>query len=120
MGKCVDIMIEKIKGVNKIQRLRKLFEDDFNFYLKTIFGDRLMRFAMKHFSMNSNQYGSKRGQLCHSAILDKILTYDILRVTKQDGVYAEFDATENYDRMTLALVVLACSRLGLCPAPVKI
>ena len=69
--RCVDIMIEKAKGVSKIHRLRiiQLFEADFSFCLKTIFGDRLMRFVLKYCSMNAIQYGSKRGHLCHSTVI---------------------------------------------------
>ena len=114
-------MIEKEKGNPKLHQLRiiQLFEADFNFCLKTVFEDRLMGFASKHCGLNESQYGSRSGHLCHSAILNKILTYDILRATMKDGAYAEFYAVANYDQMIPALVVLACNRLGLGDAPSK-
>ena len=114
-------MIEKEKGNPKLHRLCiiQLFESDFNFCLKTVFSDRLMGFASRYCGLNESQYGSRAGCLCHSAILNKVLTYDILRATKKDGAYAEFDVVVNYDFMIPELVVLACKRLGLEDAPGK-
>ena len=72
-----------------------------------------MDFSTKYCDLNVSQYGSKPGQLCHSTILNKVYTYYILRVTKKNRAYVELDVVVNYDRMIMALVVLACSRLGL-------
>ena len=82
--KFLDIMIEKVKGVSKIHRpgIIQLFGTDFNFSPKTIFGDKLMRFSLNHCSMKASQNDSKRGHLCYLTVLNKILTYDILRLTK--------------------------------------
>ena len=117
----MDMMIEKQKVNSKLHQLRiiQIFEDDYNFFLKKIFGDRLMSFAIKHYGLNGSQHRPKHGNLCQSSILNKILTYDILRVTKNKGGYAEFDITIHYDRMVPALVVLACAILGLGPVPIN-
>ena len=95
--KCVEKMIEKQKGKSKLHRLRiiQLYKADYNFCVKTIFGDWLMSFATKHCGLNKSQYGSKHGHLCQSAVLNKIIMYEILRETKQRGDCAEFDATAN-------------------------
>ena len=53
------------------------------------------------------------GSLCYSAVLNKILVYDILGTTKQDGVFAEFDVIENYYRMVPNLGVIVSSRLRI-------
>ena len=60
--RCVYIMIEKVKGVSRINKLRiiQLFEIDLNFCLEVIFGDQLIYFAMKQRWLNSSQYGSKK------------------------------------------------------------
>ena len=63
-----------------------------------------MGFATKYCDLNVSQYGSKPGRLCHSAILNKVLTYDILRATKKNGVCAESDAVANYNHIILALM----------------
>ena len=51
--------------------------------------------------------------------MNKIVTYNLLILTKQEGAYTEFDTTANYDRMISVLVVLAYSRLGQGPVPGK-
>ena len=108
-------MIEKDKGSPKLHRLRviQLLEADLNFCLGLVFRKRMMGFATKHCGLNESQYGSKGGHLCHSAILNKVLTYDILRLKKDTAAMAEFDAIANYDRMIPVLVAMACRRLGL-------
>ena len=53
------------------------------------------------------------GRQCQSAVLNKRLTYDILRITRQDAAAAEFDVVACFDRIIPALVVVACRRLGL-------
>ena len=80
----VNIMIEKDPGSPKLHQLRviQLFETDFNFVLQTVFGRRMMNFAAKYCNLNESQYGSKPGKLCQSAILNKVLTYDLFRLTK--------------------------------------
>ena len=65
-----------------------------------------MHFATKYCGLNQSQYGSKAGMLCHSVIVNKILTYNILQDTKEGGAYAKFNAVVNYDCMVTALVVL--------------
>ena len=76
-----------------------------------------MHFASKYCGLNKRQYGLQARHLCYSAILNKILTYDIMRATKKDGAYAEFDAVANYDCMIPVLVVLDCNQLGMGDAP---
>ena len=63
--------------------------------------------------MTQSQYGSTHGRQCQSAILNKILTYDILRINRQEAASAEFDAVACFDRIIPALVVIATRRLGL-------
>ena len=118
----LNIMIEKEKGNPKLHRLCiiQLFEADFNLCLKPVFGDRPMGFAYRYCGLNESQYGSRAGYLFHGAILNKVLTYDILHATTKDVAYADFDAVANYDRMIPELVALACKRLGLGDAPGKL
>ena len=54
-----------------------------------------------------------RGRRCQSVVLNKVLTYDILRITKEEAALVEFDAVARFDRIIPALVVLVCGRLGL-------
>ena len=62
-----------------------------------------MSFASKHCGLNENQYGSRAGNLCHSAILNKILTYDYFQLTKENGATLEFDSQANCEIIILDL-----------------
>ena len=53
------------------------------------------------------------GKQAQSAVLNKVLTYDYFRLTRENTATSEFDASANYDRILPALVVIACQRLGL-------
>ena len=112
-------MLEKDKGILRIHRLRiiQLFEADYNFLLALVFGHRLTTFSRNHCSINASQYGSTQGKRCQSVVLNKILTYDILRLLRQDGGTTEFDASQCFDNLIPTLVVLACRRLGLGRQP---
>ena len=83
----IDIMIEKDKGSPKLHRLRviQLLEADLNFCLSLVFGKRMMKFATQYCGLSENQYGSKGGHICQSAIMNKVLTYGILRIKKNSS-----------------------------------
>ena len=108
-------MIQKEKGNEKIHRLRviQLMGADYNFVLALVFGHRMMKFARQHCNLNDSQYGSMAGKRTQSAVLNKVLTYDILWIQRKEAATAEFDAVQCYDRIIPALVMVACRRLGL-------
>lgn len=118
----VSLMLEKDTGQPKLHRLRiiQLFEADYNFLLSLVFGHRLMTFARKFCKLNESQYGSMSGKQAQSAVLNKILTYDLIRLTKQDAATSEFDAAANYDRILPAIAMIACQRLGLAKKPAEL
>jgi hypothetical protein len=60
----INVMIEKDAGRPRINRLRiiHLFEADFNFVLKLLWGHRLVRHANDLKLINSGQYGSVPGK----------------------------------------------------------
>ena len=61
--------------------------------------------------MNHNM--GKKVQICQSAILNKILTFDIMKLMRETGSMAEFDAKANYDRIIPDLVILASQTIGM-------
>ena len=111
----LSVKLEKDPRSPKLDRLCiiQLFEADYNFLLAVLFGHWLMGFARRHCSLNKSQYGNMNGKQAQSTVLNKILTYDYFRLTKENAATAEFDATANYDRILPALVVITCRQLGL-------
>ena len=73
----------------------------------------MMDFSAKLCNLNKLRYCSQAGKLCQSAILNKVLMYDLFRLTKTNGAVAEFDAMANYDQMIPVLVAMALFHLGM-------
>ena len=116
--KSIAVMVAKDQGMTKINRMRiiQLLEADLNAVLGCVFGRRMVGFAVKHCSINESQFG-RPGTLCQSAVLNKVLSFDISRLIKQDTAAMEVDAEGCYDRMVPELVAITCRRLGMPLAP---
>ena len=115
----IAVMVAKDEGVTKIHRMQiiQLLEADLNFTLAFIFGSRTMRFAEEFCGMNASQYGGRRGAVCQSAVLNKVILYEISRILKEPVAGSELDATGCFDRMIPDLVQVTCERLGTPEEP---
>ena len=107
------LMLEKGKGPG-IENLRiiQLLEADMNWLLRILWGKRLERHALSEGVYNEAQFASP-GKLCQSAIVTKVLFFDLLRQTKQYGALIDNDATAAFDRVLPALCVVTCRQLGM-------
>ena len=112
---CVDAILEKIPGKPLIEKLRiiMLYEADFNFVLKLIWGRRLIRHAEKYQCLGDSNSGSRPGRQTIDALLAKLLLYEFARLSRTSLVTVDNDAKSCYDRITKSLAMIACISVGL-------
>ena len=112
---CVDAILEKIPGKPMIEKLRiiMLYEADFNFVLKLIWGRRLIRHAEKYRCLGTSNHGSRAGRQTIDALLEKLLLYEYARLTRTSLVTVDNDAKSCYDRIIKSLAMIACIGVGL-------
>ena len=112
---CVDAIIEKIPGKPRIEKLRiiMLYEADFNFILKYVWGKRLVRHAEDHNCLGVANHGSRAGRQTTDALMEKLLVYEIARLTRTSVVTVDNDAKSCYDRIIKTLSSIACMGVGL-------
>jgi ribonuclease HI len=110
----VTVLIPKDDGVPKIHRLRPLHivEPEVNAIAKALWAKKLMRIAEKTQNMTDGQYGGRKNRQAQSAVLNKILYYDVNRMTMKEAQYDDIDMRSNYDR-ELARLVAAEARIKL-------
>jgi len=116
----IDVMLEKKPGERKLHRLRivALQETDFNQSNRLLFGRPLQHALEEREYLPDIQHGSRASRRCHSAVLNKVLTYEIHRYSKKPLAYIENDAKGCYDRIINPLVLLFLQILGLTPLTV--
>ena len=78
-------MLLKEPGNYKIDRLRviQLIETDVNMYFRLIWGKRLVRHSLARDRIPYEQFGSKPGALAMSAVLLKVISFDLIRLLRR-------------------------------------
>ncbi|KAI2498302.1 hypothetical protein MHU86_16172 [Fragilaria crotonensis] len=114
-SKATNVLIEKDQGQPRINRLRiiHLFEADFNFFLKLQWGHRLVRKACELDILHPGQHGSVPTRTAIDPVMLTELTTDLCRVLKHDLARFDNDASACYDRIIVALGMLAARRCGM-------
>jgi len=112
-------MLEKDPGNPSIDRLRviHLYEADFNWLLKQFWAKRMLHYGEAKQVLGEEQHGSRSTRMANDAVLLKLMSYDLSRVLKSNLATMDNDAKSCYDRIIIALGMLASRRLGM-PASV--
>lgn len=110
-----NVLIEKDAGRPCINRLRiiHLFEADFNFLLKIIWGSRLVQRAVEFNLLHDGQFGSVPRKTTMDPIMLTQLTTDLSRILKVNVARFDNDASACYDRIIVALGMMAARRCGM-------
>lgn len=116
-----NVLLEKDPGEPKINRLRiiHLFEADFNFLLKILWGSRLVQQAVDFDLLHDGQFGSVPRKTTMDLIMLTQLTTDLSRIQKLNMARFENDASACYDRIIVAFGMLAARRCGMPPNAVS-
>ena len=109
------ILLEKVPGFPKINKFRTihLIESDLNFIMRRIWGREFMIHNECHDGFHDNQYGGRKGRQPQSAVLNKVLSLDIIRYYGEPSAMVDNDATACYDRILPYLTTYMLKRLGM-------
>jgi len=112
---CVDAILEKLPGRPLIEKLRviMLFDAQFNFALKLVFGRRMIFHAEDHGVLGHANHGGRPGRQVHDALLEKTLMFEHARLTRTSLITVDNDAKSCYDRIIKAMALLACMSIGM-------
>ena len=85
----VNVMIEKDPGVPNVNRLRiiHLFEADYNFMLKIMWGHCLVRRAVDMNLLHPCQHGAVPGHTAMDVVMLIQLSTDLCRILKQSSTF---------------------------------
>jgi hypothetical protein len=111
----VDVMLEKSPGNSKIHRLRivALQESDFNQSNRLAIGQPLLHHLEDNKILPDMQYGSPPARQCVSAVLTKVLQFEIQRYKKEAIACIENDAVGCYDRIANPIVIMSLRKMDI-------
>ena len=114
-ARTVQVLLEKDTGRPWTNRLRiiELFDSQVNAGLQMIFGKAMIENGMKYNQIHPSAYGSVPQRTAQDAAMEKVMSIDIMRVTKRSGAIFDCDAKGCYDRIVASLQSISSRRLGV-------
>jgi hypothetical protein len=110
----IDIMLEKIPGVPRINKLRiiQLLEADLNQVLRSAFARNISRLAQDTPDIISQHQYGRSHQTCLTPVLKKLLTVQLLIQKKTNGIVFDNDAKGCCDRIVSGIALAALRKIG--------
>jgi hypothetical protein len=112
-------MLPKKANSDNVKDLRTIVlqECEYNFNNKKL-GKDAMQHAEKNGFLAPEQYGGRKGKRSIDHVLNKRLTYDLIRLSRRPGAVCSNDAKSCYDRVLHSIVSLAFQRMGFPEQPI--
>ena len=112
--KAIQIMLKKNPGYPLINRLRGIIilEADYNWVLCTVWGKQLFKQA----TITNNLMKAQQARPGHQSIiaaLNKVLAYDLFRLTRSPGGSLDNNAEGCYNRIVSPHAMICCQRISL-------
>jgi hypothetical protein len=110
----IDIMLEKIPGVPRINKLIiiQLLEADLNQVLRSVFARNISKLAQDTPGIISEHQYGRSHQTCLAPVLNKLLTVQLLMQNKTNGIVFDNEAKGCYDRIVSDIALAALCRIG--------
>ena len=108
-------LLEKVHRSPWIHKFRTIhiIESDLNYVMRAIWGREFMYHNENNKAFHVNQYGGRRDRQPQSAILNKILSLEIIRHYGEGAALIDNDAKACYDRIIPYLTTYMLRRLGM-------
>jgi len=113
--KVATALLEKDEGQPRIHRLRPIciVKTELNCIAKSRWSKKLMQHVDKHKLLTNDQYGGRNGRQAQSAVINKVLYYDIQNQIVEDAVFIDKDARSCFDRLLPKIVTLENEKVGM-------
>lgn len=112
-------LIEKEPGLPYVHRMRAIhiIEAEVQFLAKNFYITKLMKHAESKNLITDEQYGGRSRRQAQSAVINKVLYYNLSHQMLMPSAYMDDDARACYDRIITPLSSLECRKWG---APYKL
>jgi hypothetical protein len=119
--KVIDVMLEKIPGVVRSNKLRiiQLLEADLNQVLRISFSRNIAKLANKNKRIISDHQHGRAHATCMTPVLNKLLIVQLLIQKRTEGIVFDNDAKGCYYRIISGVALASLRRLGYSKESVK-
>jgi hypothetical protein len=109
----IDIMLEKIPGVPRINKLRiiQLLEANLNQVLRSAFSQNISKLAQETPGIISEHQYGRSHQTCLTPVLNKLLMVQLVIQKKTNGIIFDTGAKRCYDRIVSGIASAALRRI---------